>query len=288
MKRKRQDGSVTIEATIGLTAMIFVIISILSFINICRTQMVISLAVDSTAKEMSQYAYFYGISGLQKLADTLKDDAATGETATNQLIGHSVDFMNGMKGMAEAGKDAADAVTNPVDFSSIDGAVDDVNKIVETIKEAGGDVKAHYAETTKAATDFYDQIKDMDMMAYLKSMGAFAAKEGYHAILSKVICPALAKQLCKKHLEGYAPFEPEEGVDTVDQALKVLGIEEGMKGLNFMMSEMFSEDYPNQIHLVCYYSMELSTLIDIPGEARMVFCKEAITNAWLNGSFKEE
>ena len=50
---------------------------------------------------------------------------------------------------------------------------------------------------------------------------------------------------------------------------------------------MFSEENPTQIKLVCYYTMEFSSLVDIPGDRKMVFKKEAITNAWLNGFSKK-
>ena len=83
-----------------------------------------------------------------------------------------------------------------------------------------------------------------------------------------------------KYVEGY-------GDGDADEALKRLGIEEGMDGLNFLRSEMFSAENPNQIHLVCYYTVRMSPLIDLPGEGRMVLCKESMTNAWLNGLGKK-
>ena len=91
-----------------------------------------------------------------------------------------------------------------------------------------------------------------------------------------------------KHLAGYAG-EGAQGSDwdKADIALKNLGLANGMDDLNFMMSEMFSKDEPKQIHLVCYYTIPLSTVIAIPGDKHLVFCKEAVTNAWLSG-FKAE
>ena len=47
--------------------------------------MVVPKAVDSTAKEMSQYAYYYGISGLQGLADTLDANGQVVHNTTNEF-----------------------------------------------------------------------------------------------------------------------------------------------------------------------------------------------------------
>ena len=38
MRRKRQEGAVVIEATISLTTVMFLIVTILSIVNICLVQ----------------------------------------------------------------------------------------------------------------------------------------------------------------------------------------------------------------------------------------------------------
>lgn len=283
-KEKCQRGSITIEATIGLTAFIFVIISMLSFINICRVQMIVSLAVDATAKEMSEYSYFYGISGLQSLADVLQNASGTAKNQTNELIGYTKDMCTSLSGIGSAVKDGAE---NLQQGSQELGSADSLTSAINTVKEKTEELQAAVGETKEnaealktAATNFGNSVKNMDVEAYMRSLGALAANESYHAVLSRVICPALAKGLCVKHIEGYADGD-------ADAALVSMGIAEGMDGLNFLMSDMFSEENPTQIHLVCYYTVEMSNLIDLPGDTRMVFCKEAVTNAWLNGYYKK-
>lgn len=281
---KRQRGSITIEATIALTAYIFVIISILSFINICRAQMVVSLAVDATAKEMSEYSYFYGISGLESLADTLKNASGKAEDTTNQLIGYTKTMCTSLGGISGAVKDGTSEVQQGGQelgsADSLNAAINTVKKSAEELQKTGADISKNADALVGAATGFEKCVKGMDVEAYMRSLGALAANEGYHAILSRIICPALAKGMCAKHIEGY-------GNGDADAALMGMGISEGMDGLNFLMSDMFSDDHPTQIHLVCYYTVEFSNLVDLPGDTRMVFCKEAVTNAWLNGYYKK-
>ena len=61
---KNEHGSVTIEATIALSAFMFAIVTLLTVVNICIVQAKMSYAINSTAKEISQYSYLYSLTGL--------------------------------------------------------------------------------------------------------------------------------------------------------------------------------------------------------------------------------
>lgn len=63
-KMREQKGYITIEATIVLSIYIFAFMMIFSLIHICRAQMKISVAINNAAKEISEYSYLYGASGL--------------------------------------------------------------------------------------------------------------------------------------------------------------------------------------------------------------------------------
>ncbi len=289
---KRQSGSITIEATVALTAYIFVIIGILSIINICRAQMLISVAVDQTAKEMSQYAYFYDISGLDAITSGLDKQGESAKKQTNQLIGYTKAMQTSLQGMStgagQAVSDVTDAYNSISNTTSFDGAFDEVQKAAENLGKTSEDIQKNAKNFAAAAKSFENQVKGMDAESYMRSLGALAAGTASHEVLSRLICAPLAKNMMTKHLAGYAG-ESAQGSDwdKADIALKNLGLANGMDDLNFMMSEMFSKDEPKQIHLVCYYTIPLSTVIAIPGDKHLVFCKEAVTNAWLSG-FKAE
>ncbi len=62
--RKKEQGAVVVEATISLTAFIFAIFIILSIVDICYVQAKMGIALNSAAKEMSQYAYLYEALGI--------------------------------------------------------------------------------------------------------------------------------------------------------------------------------------------------------------------------------
>ncbi len=289
---KRQSGSISIEATVALTAYIFVIISILSIINICRAQMIISVAVDQTAKEMSQYAYFYDISGVGTITGQLDKEGKDAKKQTNELINYTKAMTNSLQGMSNGVKQTAGDVKSTYaslqSSTSFDDAFDTVQQAAEKIGKDENDIKQNAAAFKSAADQFEASVKNMDVESYMRSLGSLAASGGIHATLSRLICAPLAKSLMTKHLAGYAG----DGVsgsdwDKADIALKKLGLTNGMDDLNFRMSEMFSATEPKQIHLVCYYTVPMSTVIAIPGDKHLVFCKQAVTNAWLSG-FKAE
>ena len=99
-KLNHQRGSATIEACISFTGFLFVVFTILGTVNFCRTQMLISNAVDTAARELSQYAYFYKMSGLQKFSSDLSGNAEVGKENINSVIG-TVDHLYSSVGNAK-------------------------------------------------------------------------------------------------------------------------------------------------------------------------------------------
>lgn len=57
--QKRERGAIVVEATIALTTFVFAMFIILSIVDICYVQAKMGIALNSAAKEMSQYAYMY-------------------------------------------------------------------------------------------------------------------------------------------------------------------------------------------------------------------------------------
>lgn len=61
-----EQGAIVVEATISLTAFMFLIVTILTVINICYAQAKIGVAVNTTAKKISEYSYLYNLTGLRE------------------------------------------------------------------------------------------------------------------------------------------------------------------------------------------------------------------------------
>ena len=57
LRRVNEKGAATIEAVVSFTGFLFVIFTLLNIVNFCRAQMLVSNAVDTVAKELTQYSY---------------------------------------------------------------------------------------------------------------------------------------------------------------------------------------------------------------------------------------
>lgn len=112
--RRNQDGSATIEASIALTAFIFVIVAIYLLVNFCIVQAKVSYAIDTTAKEMSQYSYFYHVLNLDSAKQGLGDNAQEAVNAFEDLAS----MLNGDKDadLGAVKSDIESAVNNPKAF----------------------------------------------------------------------------------------------------------------------------------------------------------------------------
>ncbi len=67
--KNTEQGAVIVEATIALTTFVFAIYIILSIVDICYVQAKMGIALNSAAKEMSQYAYMYEVFGVSDMMD---------------------------------------------------------------------------------------------------------------------------------------------------------------------------------------------------------------------------
>ena len=65
MNLKDEDGAIIIEATLSLSFFMFFIVTVLTIVNICYVQSKMSIAINETAKEISQYSYLYGLTAVE-------------------------------------------------------------------------------------------------------------------------------------------------------------------------------------------------------------------------------
>lgn len=261
-----QRGSATIEAVIGFTAFLFAIFTILGLVNFCRAQMLVSSAVDTAAKEMSQYAYFYQMSGLQKFEEQLDDNASVGKNNINEIIG-TVDTL----------------------YSSINGAVDQTIQEKTNVQNmlAAGDADLQTFENAitgiensaegvmQGITGVGNALKDVgnDPLLYMRSLVALIGSEGMEAAKRAVAVP-LARSFVAKHFG--------EDTDAANAKLESLGIEGGLDSMNFNLSNIFSDDKHQDIEITVIYKVKLFQVFDwVILEANV--SKVASCRAWLGG-----
>lgn len=260
MRWKNQRGSITVEATISLTVFMFFIITILSLINICRVQAKVAVAINSAAKEVSQYSYFYGLSGLHAAHSALGNAASEAEETINNVVSNTNELYNSIQTIAETG--ANTNIENPGDvLSSWDTIMSEVRAgraNVDTLEQQIGDICS-------------------DPKKMILGIGKIFVSEAIDETVSRFLAPPIAKTLCKKHFTEDIYNDP-------DAYLKSLGVVGGLDGIDFSNSKLFPGG-ENKIEFVAVYKVKIIQLFPI--ESEFVFCQKASTKGWLLGEKSE-
>lgn len=264
---KHEHGAAVVEAIIAFTGFLFVIFTILNVVNFCRAQATISNAVDSAAKEMAQYAYFYEMSGLQKFSDKLDSNASVGAGQVNEVIGTVETFYGSIGTLKDNTLEDASRFQKTIEAGEIDTS--QIETALTNLETNGNNVQAAFSSMSSSFGDILD-----NPLKYVKSMVAIGANQGLNMIKSYVIAAPIAKALTLKHFGKTA--------GEASKALENLGVVGGADGMNFNMSSIFHSSTPDEVHLAVYYKLKLVQLFDW-ANFEVPLCKEAVARAWLGG-----
>lgn len=248
----KQQGSATIEATISLTCFIFLIMAIYSIVNLCVIQARMANAINTTAKEMSQYSYFYHVFALDSLDAKLKEkkQMAVGTFETvNEAISSS-----------------------SAEISKINE--DPMNYFEGTLT---GDITSG-EEAYAKIQDAQAKIKDVinNPQEFIKSMAALGGEGLLNEFKSHVVAAPIAKGLTQRHFG--------KNLEEANEYLKSRGVVGGYDGVNFNMSSIFDKDSPKDIKIVVVYNIDLSSMF--PFDMKITMCQSAVVKGWLGGDLK--
>ncbi len=266
-KLNKERGSATIEAVISFTGFLFVIFTILNVSNFCRAQMLISNAVDTATKEITQYSYFYKMSGLQKLSEDVAGHANDGKTNLNSVVDTVGGLYSSLTGAVDNTTEHATNIKNAVDEGTVN--MDDIQNTLASVKNDGTNIKTSMDSVMSA----YNAVLDNPLL-YMKSIIAVAGNESLNMIKSHIIAAPLARAFTIKHFG--------ETTEEADKTLEALGVVDGIDGLNFKMSTIFSSETPEDVHIVVYYKLRIVQLFNW-ATLEVPMCKESVARAWLGG-----
>lgn len=260
-KKNNQDGAVTIEATIALTSFLFMFIMIYSIVTVCRAQAKIQVAINSTAKELSQYSYVYSITGLHGAMTNLQESANETKTDANALAGDISDVFSGIQSIGGV----------EPDYGSVSGLMDTWDEVSEDLKQTG--------ESAASAKERIGKMAE-DPKKLLFGMAKLFASEGYE-VAKSAAAEAATRALTQKHL-----IRSEK--DTAEAFCKDVGILPGtylgkpgyFNGIDFSHSTLFPYG-AEEITVVANYKMKLLQLLPIPFEFH--FTQTAVTRGWMQG-----
>lgn len=264
---KDKCGAATVEALISFTGFLFVMVTVLNVANYCRAQMIISNAVDSAAREMSQYAYFYDMSGMTKLNKYVNENAAIGAANINDVVDGVHSVYTAMSDAIPNAKETGNMLAEKVDNQSLN-----YEDIQAAFMSLSGDVNS--INSSIASMEAKLESVGNNPLVYMKSIAAVAGSKGLEVAQTYMLAAPLAKKFTEANIDS--------GKLTVDEYLEKIGVKDGLDGLNFKTSTIFTGSNSDEIHIRCYYRLSLCNfldkeLFDIP------ICKESLTCAWLGG-----
>lgn len=268
---KKQTGSATIEAVVAFTGFLFVVFTILGTVDFCRAQMRVSAAVDTVARELAQYSYFYEMSGLQKFEKASDPIVGVGKKNINEVIG-TVDSLYSALGGAVEG--TSEDMANLADVTTKgDLQLQDIETVVKNIDTSGKNI----ANSITSIGNALEHVGD-DPLLYMRSLVAIAGEEGME-LAKRAIASSLAKLFIQKHF-GDSWSEANEN-------LEKLGVVGGLDGMNFNLSTLFSDEDREDVEIVVFYKVKLLQLLDWQTlEANI--SKRAVCRAWLGGDDVQE
>lgn len=260
-KKNNQKGAVTIEATIALTSFLFMFIMIYSIVTVCRTQAKIQVAINSTAKEISQYSYVYSITGLHDAMTNVQNSAQETKDNANALAGDIADVFSGIQSIGGA----------EVEFGDVEGMMQSWESISTDLQSTGASLTAAQEKVSAMAED---------PQKLLFGMAKLFVSEGYEMAKSAA-SEAISRVLTQKHLKRSES-------DTAEAFCQTAGILPGtyfgkqsyFNGIDFSHSTLFPYG-SDEITIVANYKMKLLQLLPIPFEFH--FTQTAVTKGWMQG-----
>lgn len=264
---KNKCGSVTVEALVSFVGFLFVIITILNVANYCRAQMIISNAVDTAAREMAQYSYFFDMTGMKKFNDYVNENAAIGAANLNDVIDGTNSVYTTLAASFSDTEQSAQFLADKIDNQNLN--YQDIQAAALSLDTNLGNVLSSIDSMETAL-----ESVERNPILFAKSLAAFATEQGFEMAKSYAVGAPLAKLFTKANINT--------GGMAVQEYLEKLGVVGGFDGLNFNTSTIFSPGEPNDIHIRCYYKLSLCNFLD-KSLFEVPICKEAVCGAWLSG-----
>jgi len=259
MKKMFRDesGSVTVEATISLSAFMFAIVTILTIVNICIVQSKMNIAINSTAKELSHYSYLYSLTGIPSKHAQCADATSDLKGDINSTLSDVNTVFTEIQNIGKKDREEAQDIT---------GMLSGLEESYNNISEAGSSLKSQLEELAE------------DPKGVAMGLVKIAATDGWNLAMSRLIAAPLSKGLCKKNLVA------EKG-GNVNAYLKNLGIVPHangsyIDGLDFSESSMFPNG-SNEIRVTVSYDVKIIALLPI--DFSFHFTQTAVTHGWLAG-----
>lgn len=204
LRRKREKGSATIEATVCLTLFLFFMLFFIMIVQLTVTQTIMQNALNQTAKELSQDLYLYDAFGLVNFRQSISEE-------NNKAVEETEKAEKALSDAKEELSGNGDMITN------VQGAFKAISSLFSDSDDHG---------TIK--DDFIEKFSPQN----LKAGGKTVINSALNSLVSAGE-NAMIPVLFKKYVSSDGKS------DTADGYLKRLHVVNGIKGIDFGKSSMF-------------------------------------------------
>lgn len=263
--RSHERGMITVEAVLSLVPFILLVMGIISFINIFMVHNKIQYALFQSASELSAYTYFYEAFGIRAADLNLKTDIDNETTEIDASIDSMKTLIDQMGELSSSWDTVKDSDASNI-YENITGLKDTGKETVDAGKQAAEDAIA-------LVSDPKELLKNV----------VYYGIEKAEAKLKELFLSAVESLLLPTYLnESFLSENPK----TADEYLKSFGVVDGVKGLKFTESSLFTDDKYSMIDIVVEYDMELTFFQLFLKDPKIHVVQRCAVPAWLDGDGK--
>lgn len=272
---KKNQGVITVEATLTLTAFMFFFMMLYDLLTVCITQAKVAEALNNTAKEFSQYSYIIGITGLDKSVGQLQENANTKKEDVNNTISNIASLYEATQNV---GKDMKGAVAN-TDTSDLSSIAASVQTMYDSVKSNADQSKEQIDNLKETVSTIAEDPKK-----FIFGIGQLIMSEGLEIFKSQLIVDPLARGMMKKHLMT-SKGQSNEDLEQILQGMRIVpgsrfGKTSYINGIDFSHSTLFPYG-SDEITIVAEYKIKIIPLLPVNLEYSVK--QKASTKGWLHG-----
>lgn len=272
---KKNQGVITVEATLTLTAFMFFFMMLYDLLTVCITQAKVAEALNNTAKEFSQYSYIIGVTGLDKSVGQLQENANTKKEDVNNTISNIASLYEATQNV---GKDMKGAVAN-TDTSDLSSIAASVQTMYDSVKSNADQSKEQIDNLKETVSTIAEDPKK-----FIFGIGQLIMSEGLEIFKSQLIVDPLARGMMKKHLMT-SKGQSNEDLEQILQGIRIVpgsrfGKTSYINGIDFSHSTLFPYG-SDEITIVAEYKIKIIPLLPVNLEYSVK--QKASTKGWLHG-----
>ncbi len=265
----RESGMIVVETIISFTAFIMVCLGITFMINVFTVHNKVQFAINSAAREIASYGYFYDALELLQANRVLDKDSQNYTADIDKTVNQVADTLDKMQSTLDDVNGTVSAVQN-IEFSE--------NYYTNTIATLSS-LKTNAGDTWESGKQSVTDIKDLfsDPKGLLVGV-MYVGMDGAVYVAKNLVGMGAAYVLTEKYLT--------DGVRDADAYLRSYGVANGYDGLDFGASTVFADGDNRMVDIVVEYDIDLSFINFVLPSAKIHVVQRASVAGWAGGDHK--